>query len=317
VNVNIIFPGDRAPNVYPYIIDTATHAVSRVTLPGEYRLGTGRNLAWADNHTLLVFQGDTPGSRLPAGSVPTTFYSYDITTHALTTLPGITRAATDGVVRCSTLFYLEVTPLVVIGTTSDGRRVYRGTAFLHRYNLAAHTEIGSPFSIGQTWDEEGSFGNYQWPGWDVTRDGTRLAFQGTEVSFSASASGPTIRSHFSAATAGGSGTTPILNAPVAVTAETGASLAISPNGAFVAVTQAYPTPDIASGSMTGGSVRFYTPDAASAPAWLANSDGFDANSISALAGDIHRFLLSTPLDAHGRAPGATIVADAQLPATLA
>jgi hypothetical protein len=68
--------------------------------------------------------------------------------------------------------------------------------------------------------------------------------------------------------------------------------------------------------MAGGGVRFYTPDAASAPAWLSDSSGFDANTTSYPSVDTERYLLSTPPGPGGRAPGSVLVANAQLPATL-
>jgi hypothetical protein len=306
VDVNVSMP-DEAPSAYPYVVDTTTHAVTRVPDPAGSSLGAGRNLAWADNHTLLIFTGDTPaGGQLPGGA-PTAFYSYNITTAALATLPGVAHAATDGVVRCSTLYYLEVTPFATIGMTPLGQSVYRGNALIHRYNLATHTELGAAFPISQTWDEDGSFGFYQWSGWDVASDNTHIAYQQMQVTYTAGASGPTIHSHFFAANP---------DAPVPVTSQSGADLAISPNGTSIAVTRAYPTPNIATGNMSGGGVRYYTPDAASAPAWLADSSGFDANTTSFLSGDIERYLLSTPLGGSGRAPGSVQVVSAQLPATL-
>jgi hypothetical protein len=306
-----IYGTDSAPQAYPYVVDTATHAVTRVPGSTGSSVGAGRNLAWADDHTLLILTGDTPaGGHLPGGA-PTAYYSYDITTTALTTLPGIAHGATDGVVRCSTLYYMEVTPMAVIGMSSLGQNIYQGTARLHRYDLATHAELGAPVVFSQTWDEDGSFGSYQWAGWDAAADNSRIAYQQMQVTYTAGANGPTVHSHFFAANPDGSAATSILDTPVPVTSTTPADLAISPNGALVAVTRANPTPNIASGNMAGGGVRFYTPDAASAPAWLSDSSGFDANTT-----DTERYLLSTPLGPGGRAPGSVLVANAQLPSTL-
>jgi hypothetical protein len=96
----------------------------------------------------------------------------------------------------------------------------------------------------------------------------------------------------------------------------GATLSISPNGAYVAVTGATPTPDIATDSMSGGSVRYYTPDAYHLAAWLPDSSGFDALADTSTGESIYRYLLSTPLNGSGRAPGAVLVPNGAWPASL-
>lgn len=312
VMIGVTLP-DTIPFEYPYIVDTATHTATRVTLPGIEPAGSRRLLAWADNATLLIFTGIEP-QHVEAGDATGLAYRYDLTSGTVSTLPGIVSPA-EGVVRCSTLFWLDLPALAVIGTTSFGTQVFRGQALLHRYNLATHTEIGSPISLGDTMSEEGSAAGPQVeaPGWDVSPDGTTLAYQQMTVAVPTGA----ISSHFFAAHADGSAAHPILNGGPGATSNSPSSVSISPNGAQVAVTAAEPSPDVLSGAIAGGTLRAYTPDAPSEAAWLADSSGFDV--VSYLGGStpaLYRYLLSTPLNAAGQAPGAQRVLGARVAATL-
>ena len=102
VIVDVFVPNSRG--YYPYVVDTTTHAVTRVGTLGGYDPSSNepRQLTWADNQTLLIF----PGIR----GVPSTdpAYSYNITTAAVTPLPGLT-GVVEGVARCGVLFYMDFT----------------------------------------------------------------------------------------------------------------------------------------------------------------------------------------------------------------
>lgn len=309
---------DSTPGTYPYVVDTSTHAVTKVPLPGDATNDGLRNLTWADNQTLLILTGDTPG-KVDNSAPPSTgaVYSYNIATNAVTTLPGISHVATDGVVRCSTLFYMELTGFAGLGMDSNGANEYRGSAKLHRYNLTTHTEIGSPLTFSDTFNADGSFGFYMVPGWDVSRDGTHIAYQHMAVHLSTGPNDPSTSSTFVAANPDGSSATPIFGGgnPV-VTHYSTVPVSISPNGSLVAITAANPTPNIVTDSMSGGSVRYYTPDGYQQPAWLADSSGFDATAEGSSSRNIERYLLSTPLNPQGRAPGAVQVSNATDAASL-
>jgi hypothetical protein len=112
-------------------------------------------------------------------------------------------------------------------------------------------------------------------------------------------------SKFYAANADGSGKVQILSQG---TSNSPAFMVISPNGAQVAVTAANPTPNVLSGSMSGGGLRAYTPDSDSAPAWLADNSGFDTQMQGGqgVAAGLYRYLLSTPLNSQGRAPATEV-----------
>jgi hypothetical protein len=305
---------------YPYIVDATTHTAALVAIPGSAVQNENFELAWADNHTLILFprvayqESGAGTSLVPSGSVTVT--SYDITTHALTTLPGITNAF-DGEVRCATLYYLSVPTLNRIGANSFGVSLFRGTASLYRYDLASHTVTGSGVVLGNTAASEGSeLGPYpSAPGWDVSQDSTHLVYQHMTVS-AASGAHPdgNTTSQFFVANTDGTGATGILPSGGA---NSSASVAISPNGALVAVTDANPTPNIMTGPLAGGALRAYAPDATGTPAWLADSSGFDALGFTD-AGElgVERYLLSTPPGPLSRVPGTTVVPGGSTPFSL-
>jgi hypothetical protein len=304
---------DVIPFEYPYIVDTATHTATRVTLPGNVPAGLRRLLAWTGDATLLIFTGIEP-QHVEAGAATGVAYQYDLATGTVSTLPGVVSPA-EGVVRCSTLYWLELPALAVIGTTSFGTQVFRGHALLHRYNLTTHAEIGSPISLGDTMSEEGSAAGQQVeaPGWDVSPDGTTLAYQQMTVAAPSGA----ISSHFLAAHSDGSASHPVLNGGPGATSSSPSFVSVSPNGAQVAVTAAEPTPDVLSGAVAGGTLRAYTPDASGEAAWLSDSSGFDA--VTYLGGStpaLYRYLLSTPLNGAGQAPGAAQVSGSSVVAAL-
>lgn len=291
--------------LYPYIVDTNTHAVTRVTLPASAlaseRESVHRVFAWADDHTLIIFGGFGGGSN---GSGGTVTYRYDLSQNSLTPLPGVT-AAYEGVVRCNTLFYLEVSPLAQIGGSTSSK----GSALLHRYDLTTQSEIGAPITLGDTSTFRGAEGDVSLLGWDASLDGTKIAYQQTHVSLD-SYQQPVTTSKFFAANADGSGATSILTG---ATANNQAFLAISPDGRLVAVTNAQPTPAVLSGSLSGGAAHYYQPDAEGPPMWLADSSGFEADMPLGSDQGIEHWTLNT---GGGKAQGATVHQNSDNPAIL-
>ncbi|HLV98940.1 MAG TPA: hypothetical protein VKT82_09710 [Ktedonobacterales bacterium] len=290
--------------LFPYVVDTSTHAVTQVKLPGNTSIAekgaANRIFAWADNHTLLIFGGFSGGNNGSAGTVS---YSYDISAASLTPLPGVTTAY-EGVVRCSTLFYLEVTALTQI---TVGR--FKGAARLHRYDLTSHSEIGSPVTLGDTSTFSGAEGDVSLMGWDVSPDGTHIAYQQTRVSLGTNGQ-IVIASKFLVANADGSGASAILTG---ATSNTPAFLAISPDGKQVAVTNAQPTPEVFSGSMSGGAAHFYQPDAEGPPVWLAGSAQFEADNLLGSSPGIELWALNS---GGGRQSGSIVHPGGGIPATL-
>jgi hypothetical protein len=255
----------------PFIVNTATHAVSKVSLPHPITVANTaeppRLFAWADTHTLIIFANPAVSNRNAAGDT----FSYDITTHVLTPLPGITAGAIEGVVRCSTLFYLSIGSFTTV-SASDPNHTMAAPTSINRYNLASHSAIGSPVAIGQASTFPGAEGEVDYGGWDASRDGSRIVYQREAV-----AAGPQITSTWFVANADGSAASAILPK---LTSSNGARMAISPDGKQVAVTNANPSPNVASGPLSGGSTVFYnSPSGDGQPAWLANSGGFFASSV--------------------------------------
>jgi hypothetical protein len=161
----------------------------------------------------------------------------------------------------------------------------------------------------------GSEGQVDFSGWDVSRDNSRLVYQQLSVT----SLGGTVHesSQFFAASVDGTSVAPILAGPPLVTSTTGAHLAISPDGARVAVTNAQGTPTVATGPIMGtGGTLVYTPDATGLPAWLPDSSGFLSTRVDQTpASDIYQYLLSTP-PVGGRIPGTEVHPQGTDPATL-
>jgi hypothetical protein len=291
--VPVGYGGAGNPTGYPYIVDPTTHAVTRVVLPGAYPVGYLRSLTWADSDTLIILSGVAPGG--PAPGSPGRAYVYNVSTGRVSELAGV-RSTTDGLVRCSTLFYIEYTPLTPFGTDSLGLTVSKGIARMHRYSLVTHREIGSPLDISETY-QVGGDNEFEVPGWDVSADGTHIVYQKMVAHLPTGPTDEHIASLFYAADPDGGHQVRILS-PAAPTSNT--MLRISPDGKLVAATQVFPAPAILTGGIAGGATRMYTPDGVDAPAWLPDSLTFD---VGELAGDnILRYSLALSPGAGGLVP---------------
>jgi len=283
----------------PYIVDTATHAVTRIMLANPINVANSnmspRVFAWADTHTLIIF-ANPPLNGSSAGAS----YSYDINTKALTPLPGVT-GAIEGVVRCGVLFYSTLGSFSAIGGGTQA-----ATISINRYDLAGATAIGAPVDIGKASTYGGAEGEIDYAGWDASPDGSRIVYQHEAV-----AAGPKITSTWFAANADGSDASAILPK---LTAEGGARMAISPDATQVAVTNANPAPNVASAPLSGGATVFFdTPNGYSQPAWLASSTGFFADS--GIESSPVKFALYTPCGG-SHCNGTPAVIKANYPATL-
>jgi hypothetical protein len=284
----------------PYIVDTATHAVTRVMLANPIRIANSdtapRLFAWADSHTLIIFASPPLGSGTGGPA-----YSYDINTKALTPLTGV-NGAIEGVVRCGVLFYSTLGSFSGLG---DANHSQVATISLNRYDLAGATAIGSPIDLGKASTYGGAEGAIDYAGWDASPDGSKIVYQHEAV-----AGGPKITSTWFAANADGSGALAILPQ---LTSQNGARMAISPDGAQVAVTNANPAPNVASGPTSGGSTVFFDkPYGFSQPAWLANSTGFFSDNGILTPNQVTLF---SPCGS-SHCNGASAVVKATYPATL-
>jgi hypothetical protein len=181
-------------------------------------------------------------------------------------------APLEGLVRGSTLFYLQA-------TSGEGGI----QSILRRYDLARRAPIAGGIDLGAYAACSECPDMVISPGWDVAADGGHVVFQRTTP-------GPT----------GGIATSQIIYAMadgghethIAQYLSTSAMvhLRLSPDGKRVAITAAYPTPAVLTACVdspgTKGDPCFatYRPDAASLAAWSADGRSFLAATVDASYG---------------------------------
>jgi hypothetical protein len=282
-----------------------------VTLPRypSFLERESRIFAWADTHTLIVFAGIEGGKGNGAAG---TVFKYDLATGKALALAGIVNAV-EGVVRCSTIFWIELSDLTSSGSTQQTYS-YRGQAYLHRYHLGARAPVGAPIPLGDTSVNTGDSWVVDWPGWDVSGDGALVVYQQMTASFDGKQNNLT--STFKEANADGSGTRIVLAGPMTVMSSGPVRLAISPDGRQVALTT--PASDIVSEPFVGAGVKAYSPPAAGLPAWLPNDSGFVATSHDPKSpAGVYQYWSGTPaLGPNGSIPGIELGEGGTNPATL-
>lgn len=298
--MEVLVPGQMFS--YPYIVDTTTKAATAVTLPPgqvmwspiEMEWARERSLVWADDDDLLIL-GTSPNLLGGPFASQTTSYRYHLTTHALTALPGVTTAV-NGVVRCDTLFYLELDEMKQFQVCEPhpggvDAYWYVGSAYLRRYRLSTQAPIGQPYLLGSTSSCPDKFDReVDAMGWDVTNVGARLVYQqtadtvGTQVDpqtgfYMVQTSSRFLVVAFTNPTA----PTPIL---AGIKTNANAHLAIAPNQKDIAVVATdslligYPSsPSVYTGAISGGAVSTLGPAAGGLPAWHADSIEFDASNL--------------------------------------
>jgi hypothetical protein len=290
---------------YPFVVDTSTHVATQVQLPANMQMASPiemewareRSITWADNNDLLIFAvmpapleiGGTSASK-------TTTYRYNLTAQTLAPLPGVTTAI-QGVVRCDTLFYLELSQMKQFQpcTAGPGNTTFYwflGGASLKRYSLTTQTLLGQPYSLGETASCPDFYhGEVDAMGWDVTADGKKLAYQRTVVAggqLNNPPGYPAVKttSEFQVVATNNPGTpTQILAGAVS---NANAYLAIAPDQKQVAVVASNslligipstPDPLIFTGFLNGGAATKHDPSAGGLPAWYADSTGFDTSAL--------------------------------------
>ena len=240
-----------SPTYIPVVIQPASNIVQ--IIPNAHTSFVQHNLTWADAHTLLIFGGPNVNDPTGASFMEAPLYRYDLNTHAVSTLNGIA-GQQEGLVRGTTLFTLSISPLTTIGD-SNVPPIYKGSAYLHRFNLETQHEIGTPLAIGDYGGFETTDGgaSLTLPGWDVSSDGQRIGWEQMTVS------APTglAQSKFIAAQADGSGRVAILTNAIAAG---NSVISIAPNHQSVAVVNAGSTPNTLVGNMQGGVAKAFTPD---------------------------------------------------------
>ncbi len=213
--------------------------------------------------------------------------------------------------RCSTLFYLELTPPTDFLGERNGYNVYQGSALLHRYDLKTNAEIGQPITIGPTMKislaAPGGFpSDPEVPTWNVSLDGMLLVYAQEAIDVTA-----LLTQRYVVANADGTNVRSF--APHTYTQNTG-QMEISPNDQYVLIEG---DADIFSMNIDGSNYRAYgnygaTFISINGPAWLPDSSGFDAVNTHQQGQTfavpyISRYLLSTPPGSDGYVPGTQLV----------
>jgi hypothetical protein len=239
------------------IIDVATGHAITVSLPqGGTVLPQVRSYGWVNNRTVFAF------SQYNYTDVYHT-YLYTLGTGQATTLAGVDQAL-EGVVRGTTLFYLEV-------TSGHGGTL----SILRRYDLARNMAIAGGIDMGayngacsECPDQVIS------PGWDVAADGAHVVFQRTTPR----STGGIASSKILYARADGSDAASIAQA---LATDTMIHLRLSPDGKRVAITGAYPFPSSVvtacvdtPGTRGDPCLATYSPNAVSLAAWSPDGQSF-------------------------------------------
>jgi hypothetical protein len=276
-----------------YLADTTSGSTMQVPHSGGQV--NNRMYAWQDSGNLIA---TTPSGVLER---------YNLASQGSVMLPSTPEVNgfaqfDDLEVRGSTLWF-DVTQ------TANGI----GQTTLYAYDLG-NSSVLRRVSLGTTVDGLPNLpANTHWQGWDVSPDGQHVVYQVTGTS----GSGFDTRVSSSAlwyANADLSGASRILQY---LSTTNVVHLTLSPDGNWVAVTDAWPTPNVVSGSVHSGggqndpTFHSYTPDGVDQPAWESDSASFYAST----SGGIVRFPLSGTPNTQGRIPGALVTSDARVPAT--
>jgi hypothetical protein len=256
------------------VLSASSGSISAV--PGNHSIRlTERDAGWLDASSIWF---------VSAGSI----YTYHLGAASATSLPGVSNAV-EAAVRGSTLFWDSV------NTSSASSWSYT----LHRYDLGVHSALAGSVSLGAWGTCACSPGDLHTPGWDASPDGAHIVYQ--LVTPSVSPSGGITSSHIYYASADGSGATQIARYMVT---DSMVKLQISPDGRWVAFTNALPSPATltASVSTPGGAgdstFHGYAPDTYNYPVWKWDSSQFWAGKVDvananpgASTGSLYRFTL--------------------------
>lgn len=255
--------GDNAMNGPLSIITVSSGALA--TVPGingaNFIRITQRAAGWIDASTIWYINYSGLFT-YKLGAASTTLVS---------TLGGV--RPEEAALRGSTLFYSYQTP----GPGSTPSNQYLG-----RFDITSSSVVPGTINMGTIAGCACSPGDYRTPGWDVSADGSHVAYQ-VVTPGSGTAEGVS-SSKFYYANADGSGAARIASN---VATNRLARLLIAPNGALVAITAALPSPSVITASVTSSgasgdpNLHVYHPDAYDFPVWKWDSSTFWAASEAA------------------------------------
>lgn len=269
-----------------YVVDASTGAASAVqgtTYAGNILLSV-RQAGWVNNTTIWWISGQT-------------VYEYTLGAAHSTALGDIAgssgssyTSAMDAVLRGNTLFF---------GTVSGTVNVTTRTFALKRFDMTSHALIPGSVNMGSDHICVCSPGDRTEPGFDVSADGSHIVFQ--RVAASASDSGEGIASsQFFYAHADGSSASQIASF---ATSTSFTRIQFSPNGHFVSIARAFPSPSVLTASVTSAgasgdpNLHVYHPDGSTFAVWDWRGTtlwtGTSEVSGDTTASDVERFTVGT------------------------
>lgn len=243
-----------------YVVDATTGGASAVQGPTDAAniLLSVRQAGWVNNTTIWWIDNHA-------------VYEYTIGAAHGTELANITVSSgssngiysdfvTDAVLRGNTLF-IEI----VSGRSSETTRTFA----LKRFDMTSHSMLLSSVNLGSDHTCVCSPGDRTEPGFDVSADGAHITFQ--RVTPSAADTGEGIASsQFFYANADGSSASQIASYARSATFT---RMQFSPNGQFVSIARAFPSPSVLTASVTSAgasgdpNLHVYHPDGSTYAVW--------------------------------------------------
>ena len=292
----------------PVFSPDLTHIVASL---GSYECGDGDmngplSIITASSGAIVAVPGNSSGSNFiritqrAAGWVNNStiwyinyagLYTYSLGAASTTFVSSLGGAhPEEAALRGSTLFFSYENP--GFGNNPSNQ-------FLARFDMNSSSVLPGHISLGTAAGCACSPGDFRTPGWDVTADGSHVAYQ--VVSPGSSTTQRVNSSKFYFANADGSGASQIAGY---VSTNQFARMLLAPNGGLVAITAALPSPSVITASVTspGNSgdpnLHVYHPDAYDFPVWKWDSSEFWAASeatsaIGSGSSNIYAFTVSS------------------------
>ncbi|HEX9068843.1 MAG TPA: hypothetical protein VF807_08745 [Ktedonobacterales bacterium] len=217
-----------------YVVDATTGAATAVqgpSYPGNILLSV-RNAGWVNNTTIWWTDGRSVFEYTLGGAHGTTLGDTAGTSGGSTYV-----YAPDAVLRGNTLFFETIS-----GSSGSTARTFA----LKRFDMTSHSVLPGSVNLGTDHICVCSPGDRTEPGFDASPDGSHIVFQRVAPSTSDSGEG-IASSQFFYASADGSGASRIASY---ATAHSFTRMQISPNGRYVSISRAFPTPSVLTASVT-------------------------------------------------------------------
>lgn len=249
--------GDGPEQGDVYVVNATTGAASLVhgpaTSPANIMLSlreagwiNNSTIWWTDSHTLYKYKLGTAHSTAVGTLASNSGSSYTF--------------APDAVLRGDTLFFVTIS-----GTSGVNHRTFT----LKRFDMASHALMSGSISLGSDHICMCSLGDRTSPGFDASADGSHIVYQRVIASGSDTGEG-IASSQFFHANADGSGASRIASY---ATSTTFTRMQLSPDGHFVSIARAFPSPSMLTASVTSSGasgdpdLHSYHPDGSTYAVW--------------------------------------------------